>query len=252
MISIKSLRSATALLILLNILIFIAIRVSSAIAGDVWISMFTLPDSWRALAHSPWSLMTYMFAQYDVWHLLFNMLWLWWTGRLLATLHGDRSLVTVYLAGGFAGALTFLIYGMLSPTAGYLTGSSCSVLAVMTCAAVTGPSHRLNLLFFGSVKLIWVVAVSLLLYLADTDFSAPAAALAHLGGVLSGVVAGLLLRLPARRKTSHKTPREPLLADPDDNLILDGLLDKIRRSGYTSLTPAERSLLIDITKRIGK
>lgn len=246
--SIKSLRSATALLLLLNLLMFIAIRISGAIGGDAWISLFTLPSSWGALARSPWSLLTYMFAQYDIWHLLFNMLWLWWTGRLLASLRGDRTLVTVYLTGGIAGAVTFLFCGMTSSTAGYLTGSSCAVLAVMTCVAVIAPSHRLNLLFFGSVKLIWVVAVSLLLYLADTDFSAPAAALAHLTGVVSGVAAGLLLRRPIRRKSPHKG----LMIDPDEDLILNGLLDKIRRSGYSSLTPKERSMLIDITKRIGK
>ena len=246
--SIKLFRSPVGLLIVINSLIFVCIRVLCATDGDQWLTIPAVSSSWQLFISKPWTIVTYMFSQFDVWQLVFNMLWLWWTGNMLASLRGNSKVIITYLAGGVTGALAFILYNIADRGAGSLIGSSCSVLAVMTCVAVVAPSLPVNLLFFGRVKLKWVVVVSVLLYAIGSDFNAPAACVAHLAGAIAGCVAGILLRhriKPARRGAN-------LSLGKDDELILNGLLDKVRRSGYTSLTPSERILLIDITKRIGK
>lgn len=249
MASIKSLPKAVTLLVAINVLVFVSIRILYIAYGDGWLPLIALPSEWSELAGRPWTVLTYMFTQTDVWQLLFNMLWLWWLGSLLATLRGSWATVASYLTGGIAGALCFLLFNMTNHSGGILIGSSCSVLAVMVCAAILVPSYKVNLLFFGMVKLKWIVAVTLVLFAVSSGLTATSSAVAHLGGALSGLIPGVIL---LRRRQSKPTVHSQLSLEGDDELILNGLLDKVRRSGYASLSPTERLMLIEITKRIGK
>ena len=85
----------------------------------------------------PWSVLTYMFTHYDVLHILFNMLWLYWFGRMFLNYFDARKLFGVYLLGGIFGALLFMVAYNLFPyyadtaSCSYLLGASASVMAVV-------------------------------------------------------------------------------------------------------------------------
>lgn len=245
---IKRSNPAITALVGINLLMFLCVRILYIASNSDVLTWLAVPAGWSLLLSHPWTLLTYMFTQYDLWQLLFNMLWLWWIGTLLAMLRGTRATVAVYLAGGVLGAVAFLICCSLVSSTGYLLGSSCSVLAVMLCTAAIAPSHPVNLLFLGEVKLKWVVAATMFLYAVGSDFAAPAACVAHLAGACGGAVMGIALRKRTKRLKIHRN----LSLDGDDGQLLDGLLDKVRRSGFASLTPTERKLLIELTRHIGK
>ncbi|MDE6266607.1 MAG: rhomboid family intramembrane serine protease [Muribaculaceae bacterium] len=249
----KVMRNATPTLVVGNILVFLSVRLLYAFAGVDWLHLLALPSSWSVAIREPWTVFTYMVTQFDLWQLIFNMLWLWWTGSLLSSLKGNSTVICAYLSGGLAGAAAFLLYNLADFSSGPLIGSSCSVLSVMICLAVVAPDMRVNMLLLGRVRLKWIILATLLLYAFGNGLSFPAASVAHLAGAVAGAGLGIICRMHPNRGKKHVSQRDNgLKINGDDELILNGLLDKVRRSGYASLTPVERRMLIEITNRIGK
>ncbi len=236
------------------------------------LSWVTLPGSWAGLLAKPWTFVTYMFTQYDVWHLLMNMLWLYWFGGLLMMQCSGRQLTGLYLMSGFAGAVCYMTFGPLVGTATRLglLGASASVMGVVAAVAVIMPRLRLRLMLVGEVEVVWIALITIILFALGLNGYNAAANIAHLGGVLMGVVYGLVLRrgidltaplngaidkvvnfvrgLPAGR--THEpcvpTPRGRHTgrgASSPDRADIADILDKVRHSGYASLTPDERRRL---------
>ncbi|MDE6832393.1 MAG: rhomboid family intramembrane serine protease, partial [Muribaculaceae bacterium] len=89
----------------------------------------------------PWSVVTYMFTQTDVWHAVFNMLWLYWFGMILQNLTSPRRLVKVYLIAGLAGAASYIAWSfILTEGAGAgLEGASAAVMGIVTATACLVP-----------------------------------------------------------------------------------------------------------------
>lgn len=223
-----------------------------------------------------WTLLTYMVTHYDIFHLLFNMLWLGCFGILRSPLMNGRRLVKVYVGGGLAGAALYgavsAIWPSLTASGGYLCGSSASVLAVMTASAVFFPDRRINLFLFGSVRLKWVTAVCVALTLLGLGGGSQGAQSAHVGGVLFGIVFALvagkktelskaapsaIIRNPIRKVRINIRRNGDAVAHAagrrlSDASRLDALLDKIRLSGYSSLSPGERNELNELSMRIDK
>lgn len=233
-----------------------------------------------ALSHA-WTALSYMVTHYDFLHLLFNMLWLFWFGRVLMTTLSDRHLLWLYIGGGIAGALLYIgvqaVYAGLSPEGTYLCGASASVLAVMSAAAMRTPDLRLYLIIFGEVKLKWIAVGCILLTLAGVGGGNTGAQAAHVGGVLYGVAFVYVLKkgfdpskevegVKVRRKAVLKVMNAPLRRNNvvrdghavakaasgklSDANRLDALLDKIRLSGYSSLTDTERKELNALSQRL--
>lgn len=254
----------TALTILL-LLLRLFDRSGTLTALSEHILLLPAPMS-EALRH-PWTFFTYMVTQYSPLHLLFNVLWLIWFGQILYLHTTDRRLLQIYVAGGIAGGLFFETAATFSPGSAMLCGSSASVLALMTAAAIRNPDYRLRLWLIGSVRLKWVAAATVILtFLGDGGNVA-----AHLGGVATGIIFGFSLRHPFAEKlrtrffkTSHRLlhsrrtrSRTHATADAlsgrlNDSERLDHLLDRIRISGYESLTPVERQELEAISRRLRK
>ena len=130
-------------LLYINIGMFLLIRLA-----DVLLMLFNypfapilryleFPSAPMEFLLQPWSLLTYMFTHYDVLHILFNMLWLYWFGRMFLTYFDARKLFGVYLLGGIFGALLFMVAYNLFPyyadaaSCSYLLGASASVMAVV-------------------------------------------------------------------------------------------------------------------------
>lgn len=225
----------------------------------------TLPSLFPLFLTRPWTLLTYMWVHFDVLHLLFNVLWLYWFGRMMLITLSDRHLSFAFFGGGIAGGLVFLASAALGYGSGWLCGCSAAVLAVMCATALRLPDHPVNLFLIGEVRLKWVAVVCCLLTLLGGGGNQAA----HLGGILWGMAFGMMLRRGVdpsawlsfantggnATKQPRRTPDRVVKAlrdRQDDIKRLDELLDKIRLSGYGSLSAKERRELNDISSRIKK
>lgn len=242
------------------------------------LAQFQLPAYFPFFLTKPWTLITYMFTQISFFHLLFNVLWLYWMGRIFLSFLSQRQFFFVYVLGGLAGAIVYFLSYAYIPffqervTQHYLIGSSASVSAVIFAAATLVPNYTINLLFFGNVKLKYLALVFLLLDILGVGGGNGGGNLAHLGGCLFGYLYILQLRkgrdwsvLPQwknrKRKlkvvhfnvkeTSSKksTPPKNVNAEEGvDQAYIDQILDKISTSGYESLNQKEKEALFKASK----
>ncbi|MDE6478682.1 MAG: rhomboid family intramembrane serine protease [Muribaculaceae bacterium] len=226
----------------------------------------TLPSYFPLFLTRPWTLLTYMCIHFDVLHMLFNVLWLYWFGRILLITLSDRHLLLSFIGGGIAGGVLFLAAASLGYGGGWLCGCSAAVIAVMCVAAIRLPDHAINLFLIGEVKLKWVAVVCCLL----TFLGGGGNQAAHIGGLIWGITIGLMLRngtdpskwIPSLRRQQYegngKKNRRPemmvrvLRQRQTDMDRLDSLLDKIKLSGYESLTRKERKELNELSARLKK
>lgn len=276
-------------LILANLLIFLTVWIVILIGGQFGMDgNFTMP--WLCVASSPevalrhpWTILSYMVTQYDFIHLLFNVLWLFWFGIFIPVWISERRRFVLYIGGGVTGALFYVAANLIWPAAsasgGYLCGASAAVLAVMTAVAIWTPRREVRLLLFGAVQLRWVALGCIILTFVGLNGGSGAAQSAHIGGVAFGAVFAFALssvfkkRKPSVTSTSYTSfsPEVPqrkkirifvrrdgkAVADAAANRLsdtgrLDWLLDKIRLSGYSSLTAGERNELNLLSQRLDK
>lgn len=251
-------RSALVWLLIANAAVFVVLRLIAA-AGVVgsnenWLAdavgFLTLPTSLSSLVIAPWKLVTYMFTQFDVSHIMFNMLWLAWFGMLMQIDFGSRRLIASYFIGGIAGAVAYMILGVMSPVvnpASYgLIGSSAAVASVALSLAVAEPEKRVDLLFLGYWRLKWVTVVMVAIALLFFSGHNPGSDAAHAGGALAGLILGIIYRVRPLPTGLHKRS----VAALTDEMLLNQLLDKTRRSGFDSLSPEERTELFNVSKRL--
>ncbi len=263
-------------LVIANCAIFILILLAEIwikVAGgnpDSAATLLALPSPAGAALRQPWTLLTYMVTQVSFLHLLFNMLWFICFGGLLRERLSEKALFWLYVGAGIAGGLFFELGAAIDASAGILVGSSASVLGIMAAAAIMMPTRRIRLFLLGDVQLKWIAIGMILLTFAGGSWrsSVSGAFWAHIGGTLYGVAAaltlryGLLRRLSSdARKVSRPKPPRPQgarrvakamngrLSDP---ARLDQLLDKIRVSGYASLSDMEQRELEEISRRLNR
>lgn len=232
---------------------------------NIWLALSENPIT--ALTHL-WTLASYMVLHYSPLHLLFNLLWLYWFGLMLTDIRSDRTLLTLFIGGGVAGGVFYIAASSIlgnNPGA-FLTGDSCAVLSVMTSTGILMPDRRLNLFLIGEVKIKWIALVCVLITLVG---GSGASLGAHIGGVLWGVgtslyYKGLFKGISGRVKQNggkiaeHRHPRHNprstarAMQQLSDHERLDQLLDKIRISGYDSLSAKEKTELDYISARIDR
>ena len=225
-----------------------------------WLS---LPADFGRFLTRPWTIATYMLVHFSPLHLIFNILWLYWFGRMLADTQRDGTIITLFAGGGIAGGILYMIASTLTlrSSAAYLTGDSAAVLSVMTATALLMPSRRIGLFLIGEVKLKWVAIVCIALTLIGSGGgTAPQAA--HIGGILFGLGWWAwrrgYIRLPERGHQSRQAPRKinakatikAINRSLTDHERLDQLLDKVRVSGYDSLSKKEKAELNYISQHL--
>jgi membrane associated rhomboid family serine protease len=276
-------------LILLNVLVFAGLIVLRAIlrftSADAYyllvMRQFGLNSALPVLLRHPWTLFTYAFTHEGFFHILFNMLNLYWFGQLVREYLGDRRLVSIYVLGALAGAAIFLLsYNLVpafQPAVGTpMIGASAAVTAIIVAGATLLPDYTFMLILIGPVKIKWIAAVVVLISLAGVNGGNPGGEIAHLGGALLGFVfikqlqAGRDLgrpvqavgnwfskmanRRPAMQVSSSRRPepvtaatasssKKPAVAGQPLQDEIDNILDKISRSGYESLSKEEKQKL---------
>ena len=158
----------------------------------LWSRYLELPASVGQFVCQPWSLFTYMFMHAGLLHILFNMLWLYWFGRLFLLRFSSRHLRGVYVLGGVCGGLLYMLAYNVFPyfadrlSGAYLVGASASVLAIAVATAVRMPDYQIRLLFIGTIRLKYVAILVVVLDLLFMTSDNAGGHIAHIGGALAG------------------------------------------------------------------
>ena len=235
-----------------------------------------VPSGLLPLAERPWTVLTYMFLHEDFWHLFLNMLMLYFGGLIFTEYLGGRKLLLVYLLGGVSGAVFYIAAFNLFPVfepvvAGSLAlGASASVLAIIVAIATYVPDYTVHLFLFGKIKFKWVAVVFVVLDVLSIQKGNAGGHIAHLGGAFFGFVYilslkkglivnqlgqpfGRLFRKKPKMKASYS--RRPVTDDEysyqkvTHQKRIDDILDKIKRSGYESLSKEEKEYLFRDSKK---
>ncbi|HEX2920846.1 MAG TPA: rhomboid family intramembrane serine protease [Bacteroidales bacterium] len=279
----KSFRKGNHLikLIYINVGIFLVIAIASILGfllnnteiPSTIISVLAVPADSNSLILKPWTLLTYMFTHKDVFHILFNMLWLYWFGTIFLEYLDQRKLTAVYLLGGLTGAIVYVLSFNIFPaftnvvSESIAIGASASVMAIVVAISAYVPEYQINLFLLGRVRIKYM-ALGIFILTSVVDFSINSGGkLAHIGGALFGYLFTLNLRkgrdvsrgfnkiidffatiLKPRKKLrmTHKKP----VNDYDYNSMkaerqktINSILDKISKAGYESLTKEEKDIL---------
>ncbi len=279
-------------IIYINIAVFVVLRLIGVLAAMFNPGLITLlrwvevsSNPWEVL-HKPWTVLTYAFAHYEILHIFFNMLWLYWLGRIFMEYFTSKQLAGLYILGALGGAALYLVcytwVPMLAAQPAYMLGASASVLAIVMAMAVYNPNYKIGLLFIGDVSLKWIALVTVFIDLMGIEGANAGGHIAHLGGALVGVLYAVMMRrghditrpLNAcidkvyswfARKEKVKGPGNPIggkayrgnrqntstnsTQQGPTEADLDRVLAKIKRSGYTALTDEERDLLFSFGKK---
>ena len=157
-----------------------------------WVNYLELPAWVLVLVRQPWSLFTYMFMHANLLHILFNMLWLFWFGRIFLSFFSAKHLRGLYILGGICGGLMYILSYNVFPYfedaiySSYLLGASASVLAIVMATAVREPESPVQFMFIGTVRLKYVALFMVALDLLFMTSGNAGGHIAHLGGALAG------------------------------------------------------------------
>ncbi len=188
-------------LVIINVIVYLVVNIvwmilsigngyeESSLYREI-IAFFSMSSSWWEVLIHPWALITSMFLHEGFMHILFNMLLLYWFGRIVGDLVGDHRILPLYLAAGLAGNLIyFLSANMLNYNAGgsIAYGASGAVMGVVIAAAVLAPEMEMRLLLFGNVRLKYIAAALLLIDIIGIGGTNNTGGhFAHLGGAAFG------------------------------------------------------------------
>jgi membrane associated rhomboid family serine protease len=269
-------------LIYINITFFIIIAIIGVVGVLVKNSQITyetirylsVPSSLPVLLVRPWTIITYMFTHQELLHILVNLLWLYWFGKIFLEYLDQKKLVAVYLLGGISGAITYVLsYNIFPAFQGVvgesvpLLGASASVMAIVVAIAVYVPDYTVYLFLLGKVKIKYI-ALGIFVLTSVMDFSVNSGGkLAHIGGALFGYLYILsykqgrdmgkginkiidffvTLFKPAKKlKVTYKRPSDDFEYNKikvDHQKEINKILDKISKGGYDSLTKTEKEIL---------
>ncbi len=258
-------------IIVINIAVFLAANLYVNFSSSaVLLSYIGLSSSPRYVLFHPWTLFTYMFLHTGVMHILFNMLWLYWMGKLFIEYLGERKFLYTYIIGGLAGGILYLLVSYITGSyPSLLMGASAGIMAVMVAIAVLLPDYPIFLFLIGEVKLKWLVLGAFLLF-SIVDFrSNSGGKVSHIGGAIYGwfyiwqsrkgndfanilssffhkignIFSGKKAKPGKAKVMGFKKPVN------DTQKKIDEILDKISRSGYESLSREEKDILFKSSKQ---
>jgi len=267
-------------LVLATIKVAIAVNDNSdAVFYTQVVQWFALPADIGKLVGRPWTLISYMFSDVELFRAISNMLWLWAFGGILQNLTGNKKLIPVYLYGGFTGALFFIVATYLIPANrailanANLLGANAAVVAVAVAATMIAPNYRFFRHIRGGIPIWILTVVYIAIDLAGVATQPAAQPIAHIGGALAGFLFVYLMQHkidgstwmnklyhwfitlfdPNRRKEVHSIKEKVFYNTGNRNPYkktsniteqrVDEILDKISQKGYDQLTKEEKEIL---------
>lgn len=274
--------------IYINLVFFVIIKVVSLfttlfnIYSFDLITLLGVPSGLNMLLKRVWTLFTYMFVHEQIFHILFNMLWLYWFGKIFLQYFTGRVFGSLYVLGGLGGALLYIIAFNYIPyfasmERSWMIGASASVMAIVMATAFYRPEVRLNLLFIGSIKIVYIaIAAFIIDFLSLGNGVNEGGHVAHIGGALIGYLFAMQykngkditawvgklidwfvnLTKPRKKKSKMKVQYKRNETDMEYNerkkneqADIDTILDKLKTSGYNGLSSEEKRKLFDASKK---
>lgn len=281
--------NALMMLIIMNVLVFILLHFIKTIYGLSHVPLdefmkntyawFTLPADFTKFLQSPWALITSIFTQLNTFLMLSNLFWLWTFGYILQDLVGNRKIIPLYLYGGIAGGIVFILtYNLvpqLQPLKGteVFFGSATSVVAIALAATVISPQYRLFPMINGGIPL-WIITVVFFIIDFASMSRNPGFLFSHMASAAVGFFFGRALlngndwgawmnTLYDRFTNLFNPEKKPRKKNPVKQEVfyntkgqqpykktanltqqkVDEILDKINQKGYDRLTEEEKDLL---------
>ncbi|MCF2495832.1 MULTISPECIES: rhomboid family intramembrane serine protease [Dyadobacter] len=288
--------NALVKIILVNVAVFLTLLLLKIIltlsqSANVYtavINTLQLPAATDEFLYRPWTLITYFFTHDDIFHILFNMLFLYWFGKLIDEYLGAKRVIALYMLGGIAGGLIYIVlynalpYFQAHVEGSRMLGASAAAFSVAVGASTLLPNYTFNLIFLGPIRIKFIALFYIILSLAQTVGPNAGGNLAHLGGAFVGYVFIKLLqsgtdlgkplyavmnvwsRLFRKRPSMQVTYRERQVyrstsvyssasssgtIEMPDQTEIDSILDKISKSGYESLTREEKQKLFKASQQ---
>ena len=278
-------------LIAINVLVFILFFLVKTIAflfnlpSNFITEWLVFPKELGEFVFKPWSIITYSFLHSGIWHLLSNMLILYYSGIYFLNYFSSKKLLTFYFLGVIIGALVYMLSYNLFPAfeatgKSYLVGASAGVMSVLVGVATKVPNMRIRLMFVGSIKFWYIAAFLVVIDVIQIPFGNAGGHFAHLGGAFFGYMytkqlangndigSGfeklinwfVALFDPSQQpkptmKTVYKKKgaspyktKVPIINKDEKQQKIDAILDKISTSGYDSLTKQEKDFLFHAGK----
>lgn len=281
-------------LILINIAVFVIVNLinipfilfAKSIPFDVvgFLSLYASPHN---LLRHPWGIFTYMFIHEGFWHILWNMLGLYWFGQIVQDMIGKPKILPLYIFGGFFGGLLYILAYNIFPvfstvvSAATCIGASAGVMAIVLAAATIAPDYELRFVIFGNIKIKWIAMAYVVLDLINIQNGNAGGHIAHLGGALFGFIFikqlqngndfsklfyGVtdffinLFKKKSKLKVEYKKEYAYTSAKQNKSNTsqqketvskqekLDAILDKINKSSYDSLSKEEKDFLFKISQ----
>ena len=220
-----------------------------------WLCM---PQSLPLFLKQPWTLISYAFYHVSIQHLFWNMLLLFFTGHIFFNFFNGKQFVKAYSFGIIGGGITFLTIGYFFPSFTdntMLLGASAAVMGVLAFVVTLFPSYNVYIFTF-KIKLLYVILAFILFDILNISVNT-GGKIAHFGGILGGIFAGLTskysFRIPKKAKTpQEESPKKEKKVVSEEQQIrahqVNQLLEKISASGYASLTDQEKKFLFEVSK----
>lgn len=285
-------------LILINIAVFVVINLISLpfmlflknqnLSPDIINSFFSLRASFTGLLHHPWGIFTYMFIHAGFFHILFNMLGLYWFGQIVQDMIDKPKILPIYIFGGFFGGILYILAYNVFPvfsnvvSSATCIGASAGVMAIVLAAATIAPDYELRFAIFGNIKIKWIALAYVILDLINIQNGNAGGHIAHLGGALFGFIfikqlqngtdfskpfyavtdffSGLFkkkskLKVEYKKEYAYTSSGKQTKSNTTQQKEtiskqekLDAILDKINRSSYDSLSKEEKDFLFKISQ----
>ncbi|MEL0176253.1 MAG: rhomboid family intramembrane serine protease [Cryomorphaceae bacterium] len=247
--------------------------------------LLALPSDPLRLLLRPWTILTYMFTHFGFRHILFNMIVLYFSGKILMEYLGEKRMLALYIYGGIGGGLLYIILYNLSPILGQgsMVGASAGCIAVLVAGALYMPHMPVRLWGIFEIK-YWMLAAGIVtLDVLNLTGSNAGGHIAHLGGAIVAfffirsmrqghewnvylfqiidAVRNMLFRPKSKKKrrgfsfgeSSYvkyeevKKPKGSSSKSSQDTAKMDAILDKIKEKGYDSLSKEEKAYLFKIS-----
>ena len=264
-------------LIIINVAVFILIQVWLAIgrlggaSDDIIYHIFTLDPNFTRLLYHPWGILTSIFSHFDFIHLLFNMVFLYFAGKIYEDIFHSKQLLITYIIGGiFGGIAEIIIQSLFFPLkeSALIVGASGSIMDIFVAVAFHSPNMKVQLFGRFSIRLYFVALFFLIQDIIGIGKNDGVAHFAHLGGAIFGVLSvqnstllnrietGFTSLFKGKFGTSKKQqPKSRFKSNEDYNqerreqqIQTDKILDKISKGGYESLTKQEKDFLFKQSK----
>ena len=267
-------------IILINIIVFVSmsmIEVFLTLSGlgsisSAILNKLMLPADLKTFILQPWSLITYFFLHMNFMHILWNMLFLYWFGKIVNDNIGNNAVISLYVLGGIIGGLFYMALYNIIPfysdrlSDSLMLGASAGVFSIVVGSATLLPNYTFYLLILGPVRIKYIALFYVLLSFLDVTGNNAGGEIAHLGGAFIGYLyirqlqngvnmgEGIIkiLNFFNKEKSIKDQTKCSSIKDENEDISqdeIDKILDKISDSGYSSLSNKEKEKLFNASKK---